>query len=166
MKMPKLNITVSQFVDKVCLLQNVKIQIWAGSLKYFDGSQKSHWCWRIVFLKMSPKAWIISSKLILVILTWLKWTFHTLQLKNLWKILIKTYWNVIPNNAMILIQGIFIIFFFVSFRKLYHLPSDLSNFSWQFWQDSFNQNCFNIWSFINWKEKLCYQKIVFVQLQC
>ena len=66
MEMPEMNRTVSRFVDKICLLQTVKIQMWAGSLKYFDGNQKSHWCWRIVFLKMSPKAWIISRKIVFI----------------------------------------------------------------------------------------------------
>ena len=34
---------------------------WVGILKYFDCLEKSHRCWGKMFLKKSPKAWIISS---------------------------------------------------------------------------------------------------------
>ena len=49
------------FEIKVNKSKKIQIQTWAGTLKYFDGFQKSHRCWGAVFFKMSPKAWTISS---------------------------------------------------------------------------------------------------------
>ena len=49
------------FKIKVNKSKKIQIQTWAGTLKYFDGFQKSHRCWGAVFFKMSPKAWTISS---------------------------------------------------------------------------------------------------------